>query len=174
MINSHRVLLVTLPKFFNESENVLYLPMLLFVVIRLLMEVKKNVIVVSKKIVTLLVTNVAIQLITNKRVSDVNVKTIREQIENMNVRRLRARAVRGTPVRFVDLTQFVQMSWIVRLNSLVMEKAQNVLCPRRRKIILIVIKIQWSVIKDNAHYQHAITIMVLLKRVNVKSTRQQV
>ena len=138
------------------------------------MVVKKNVTVVSKKIVTLLVTNVVIRQIMNKRANDVNVKIIPEQTENTNVRHQRAHAVPVILAPFLVPVQFVQMNWIALLNRLVMEKVQNVLYRKPKRIIHIVIKIQWSVTKVNAPFLHVFTFMALLNPVNVRSMKQQV
>ena len=125
------------------------------------MVVKRNVTVVSKKIVTLLVTNVVIRLIMNKNRNDVNVKMIPEQTENTNVRHQRALVVLVKHAPSSVQAQFVQMNWIVLLSKLVMEKVQNVLYLKPKKIILIVIKIQWSVTRVNAHFQPVSDIMAL-------------
>ena len=116
---------------------------------------------VSKKIVTLLVTNVVIRLITNKSRKDVNVKMIPEQTENTNVRHQRALVVLVLLAPSSVQLQFVQMNWIVLLSKLVMERVQNVLYLKPKKIILIVIKIQWSVTRVNAHFQPVSDIMAL-------------
>ena len=116
---------------------------------------------VSKKIVTLLVTNVVIRLIMNKNRNDVNVKMIPEQTENTNVRHQRALVVLVKHAPSSVQVQFVQMNWIVLLSKLVMEKVQNVLYLKPKKIILIVIKIQWSVTRVNAHFQPVSDIMAL-------------
>ena len=125
------------------------------------MVVKRNVTVVSKKIVTLLVTNVVIRLIMNKSRNDVNVKMIPEQTENTNVRHQRALVVLVQLAPSSVQLQFVQMNWIVLLSKLVMERVQNVLYLKPKKIILIVIKIQWSVTRVNAHFQPVSDIMAL-------------
>ena len=93
MTSSLRVLSGTLPRSFNESENVLSHRTLQFVGTKLWTGAKRNVTVVSKKIVTLWVTNVAIRLTMNKNPNDVNVKLTQGQIENTNARRPRDRAV---------------------------------------------------------------------------------
>ena len=129
---------------------------------------------VSKKIVTLLVTNVVIQLIMSKSQNDVNVKMIPEQTENTNVRHQRGHVVLVTLAPSLGQVQFVQMNWIVLLSKLVMERVQNVLYLKPKKIILIVIKIQWSVTRVNAHFQPVSAIMVLWKHVNAKLMKQQV
>lgn len=125
------------------------------------MAVKRNVTVVSKKIVTLLVTNVVIQLIMSKSQNDVNVKMIPEQTENTNVRHQRGHVVLVTLAPSLGQVQFVQMNWIVLLNRLAMERVQNVLYRKPKRTTLIVIKIQWSVTRVNAHYQHVFAIMAL-------------
>ena len=116
---------------------------------------------VSKKIVTLLVTNVVIQLIMSKSQNDVNVKMIPEQTENTNVRHQRGHVVLVTLAPSLGQVQFVQMNWIVLLSKLVMERVQNVLYQKPKRTTLIVIKIQWSVTRVNAHYQHVSAIMAL-------------
>ena len=125
------------------------------------MVVKRNVTVVSKKIVTLLVTNVVIPLIMSKSRNDVNVKMIPEQTENTNVRHQRALVVLVKLAPSSVQVQFVQMNWIVLLNRLAMERVQNVLYRKPKRTTLIVIKIQWSVTRVNAHYQHVFAIMAL-------------
>jgi len=125
------------------------------------MVVKRNVTVDSKKIVTLSVTNVVIPLIMSKSRNDVNVKMIPEQTENTNVRHQRALVVLVKLAPSSVQVQFVQMNWIVLLSKLVMERVQNVLYLKPKKIILIVIKIQWFVTMANAHFQPVSAIMAL-------------